>query len=124
MKLPNVQAAVVSKEKIVGYLLNQQHPDGRGKAIFFGNLGFDIEKWSALADALRKIAVENDVALEVESPHGRKYIIDGTLESPSSQMPRVRTVWIIDHGESNPRLVTAYPGNDGDIMLPRAIRDA
>jgi hypothetical protein len=35
MELPNASSVEVSREKIVGYLLNPGHPDGAGKAAFF-----------------------------------------------------------------------------------------
>jgi hypothetical protein len=45
----------------------------------------------------------------MESTHGKKYIVDGTMETPTGKSPRVRTIWIVDGGETVPRLVTAYP---------------
>jgi hypothetical protein len=45
----------------------------------------------------------------VPSPHGIKYIIEGVLEAPSGAAPRIRTVWILETGETDPRFVTAYP---------------
>jgi hypothetical protein len=45
----------------------------------------------------------------MESKHGKKYIVDGAIESPGGKTPMVRTVWIIDKGENIPRLVTVYP---------------
>ena len=45
----------------------------------------------------------------VPSSHGVKYIIEGVLEAPSGASPRIRTVWILETGETNPRFVTAYP---------------
>jgi len=62
-----------------------------------------------MAAALRMLAINSPVNLSVESPHGKKYIVDGAIETPSGKTPMVRTVWIIDSGETIPRLVTAYP---------------
>ncbi|MEO8494603.1 MAG: DUF6883 domain-containing protein [Planctomycetota bacterium] len=61
MKLPNVENPVVSREKVVGYLLNPAHPDGAGKAKFFTAQGFRVEHWETLAEALRGVARDNDV---------------------------------------------------------------
>jgi hypothetical protein len=36
------------------------------------------------------------------------------IETPGGRMPAVRTVWIVDHGTTAPRLVTAYPRDEGD----------
>ena len=50
-----------------------------------------------------------DVARQVRSTWGEKYLVDGPLDSPSGITPAVRTVWIVDAGTDAPRLVTAYP---------------
>lgn len=109
MKLPNAALAIVEREKIAEYLLNAAHPDNGGKAAFFLSLGFDRNDWRALAEALRKLALDADVTSRVESRHGKKYVVDGRMETPSKRSPLVRTVWIIDLGLETPRLVTAYP---------------
>ena len=113
MKLPNLENAVVSEEKITRYLLNSEHPDGAGKAAFFSALGFSAANWQELANALRRLAETTTVARSVESIHGKKYIIEGRLTSPCGKTPLVRTVWIVDQGGDIPRLVTAYPQEEG-----------
>ena len=109
MKLPNAHLAIVERVKIVEYLLNASHPDNGGKARFFMALGFRLDDWETLAAALRRMALESNVFQKMETVHGRKYIIDGALETPVGKTPVVRAVWIIDRGEDVPRLVTAYP---------------
>jgi hypothetical protein len=109
VRLPNVQFAVVEAEKVVDYLLNPAHPDNSGKALFFLGLGFRRDEWRSLAAAFQKEAEGHLVAKSMASPHGRKYIIDGRIETPSGRTPLVRTVWIVDRGFDTPRLVTAYP---------------
>jgi hypothetical protein len=54
--LPNAHLAVVERRKITEYLLNPTHPDNGGKASFFAALGFDVERWELLAEALRALA--------------------------------------------------------------------
>ena len=109
MQLPNVDRAIVSRVKIVDYLLNPLHPEGAGKATFFGSLGFTTDNWQLLAEALKNVASQSEVAFSVESAHGQKYIIEGEIDTPSGRRSFVRTVWIIDIDNSAPRLVTAYP---------------
>ena len=109
MKLPDVDRAQIPKAKVVKYLLSPTHPDGGGKAEFFTAMGFRREEWQVLADSLRQVARDFPVTKSMTSPHGRKYIIDGVLPTPSGQRPIVRTVWIVDAGTETPRLVTAYP---------------
>ncbi len=57
MPIPNAERAEVSRDKIVDYLLNPQHPDGAGKAAFYLAAGFGVERWEELADALKGLAV-------------------------------------------------------------------
>jgi hypothetical protein len=109
VKLPNTERAVVEQEKIVEYLLNPVHPGNGGKAAFFFSLGFRSEDWQTFAKALRTLAAEAEVSKSVESQHGKKYIVDGTIESPSGRKRLVRTIWIVNKGSDVPRLVTAYP---------------
>lgn len=98
------------RAKITEYLLNSSHPDNGGKARFFCDLGFDQMDPAELATALRRVGVAGDVIHRAESPHGLKFVVDGTLQSPRGPRVTVRTVWIVDAGQSVPRLVTAYPG--------------
>lgn len=109
MKLPNAHSAVVAQEKIVDYLLNPAHPENGGKAAFFLSLGFGREDWQSLAAAFLTLAEMEEVTENLESPHGRKYILEGRIQSPSDKAPVVRTIWIVDRGQDTPRLVTAYP---------------
>ena len=55
------------------------------------------------------IACSEDVYDVIKSPHGVKYVIDGWVNTPSGGLLRVRTVWIVDILQENPRFVTAYP---------------
>jgi hypothetical protein len=109
MQLPNFSAVEVSREKVVEYLLNPQHPDGAGKATFFLAAGFCVERWEELADVMKQLVERATVARSVDSPHGSKYIVEGEINTPSGRMAFVRTVWIVDHGQHVARLVTAYP---------------
>ena len=109
MKLPHPEQAVVEREKIVDYLLNDRHPDNGGKAAFFENVGFRREEWNVLAAALLMLAQTAEVSQRVLSPHGAKYVIVGPLQAPGGHTAMVLTVWIIDKGLEAARLVTAYP---------------
>ncbi|MFN2455535.1 MAG: DUF6883 domain-containing protein [Pyrinomonadaceae bacterium] len=109
MMLPNAHLAVVERKKITDYLLNVAHPDNGGKALFFMALGFLRADPETFAAALRQQALNFPVSQNMETVHGKKYIIDGAIETPTGKTPSVRTVWIIDSVENLPRLVTAYP---------------
>jgi hypothetical protein len=109
MILPNAESALVEQRKITEYLLNREHPDNGGKADFFIDLGFSVEDWENLADALRSLASNYAAIQSMESSHGKKYIVDGEIVSLIGKTPVVRTVWIVDRGQTIARLVTAYP---------------
>ena len=109
MKLPHADLAVVPERKLTDYLLNPAHPDNGGKAEFFVRLGFSRRDWVALAAAFRAQAQTSAVSEHAESPHGRKYVIVGPIESLAGKSALVRTIWIVDTGSDVPRLVTAYP---------------
>ncbi|MGD0351525.1 MAG: DUF6883 domain-containing protein [Verrucomicrobiota bacterium] len=109
MKLPNPDKLLVEREKIADYLLNPAHPDNGGKAEFFEKLGFRRKEWEILAAAFRVLAQTAEVTSHAESPHGRKYVIVGQIESPLGKPMAVKTIWIMDKGLDVARLVTAYP---------------
>jgi len=90
------------------------HPDGAGKANFFLAQGFTPDAWQLFADALRSVAARCPVEKQVDSAHGTKYVVDGELKTPAGKSPIIRTVWIVDQGKENPRLVTAYPHEPGE----------
>jgi hypothetical protein len=109
VKLPNAEKAVVERGKVVDYLLNSAHPDNGGKAAFFEGLGFRRQEWKKMAKSLQALAARTEVTSSTGSPHGRKYVIVGRIESPSGKMAVIRTIWIVDRGLDSARLVTAYP---------------
>ncbi|MXX53321.1 MAG: hypothetical protein F4Z35_05125 [Dehalococcoidia bacterium] len=109
MKLPNRGRAYVAQEKITLYLLSHRNPRGRGKARFFSAFGFRIERWLELAEALRVHGATHEVTETLEVDSGVKYIVDGVLDTPDGRNPLVRTVWMVDVGNSAPRFITAYP---------------
>ncbi|MBI1815548.1 MAG: hypothetical protein HYR72_11260 [Deltaproteobacteria bacterium] len=84
-------------------------PHTGGKAAFFQALGFDHDNWQAMAEALRKLALIAEVTKRVESHHGWKYVVDGSMEIAGKRSHSVRTIWIVERGLDAPRLVTAYP---------------
>lgn len=98
----------VSEAKLRDYLLAPEHPDGRGKALFFLATGFTRDDPVALEYALRTHATGRSATAEL-SPFGERLVVDGPLETPSGRIVSVRTVWFRDAGSERVRLVTAYP---------------
>ena len=109
MKLPCLNNLIVEHEKITGYLLNLGHRYGATKARFFMALGFSVEEWNKLADALREHGRTHDVAALRETGFGPRYAVEGEVSTPSGDQAFIRSVWQFDHGSVAPRLITAYP---------------
>jgi hypothetical protein len=108
MRLPFVDQASVSQTKLVEYLLNPDHPRGRGKAQFFLRLGFRREQPDILRQALLRLAATAEMA-ETKGMFGRKFVGAGELETPGGRTVHVVTVWMLADGAPPPQLVTAFP---------------
>ena len=109
MALPNKSRAYISISKITDYLLSETHIVGKSKAKFFRSFGFDETNVSQFEHGLIHIAQTESITETTKTIYGKKYVIDGELETPSGDMIRLRTVWIIETGDDIPRLVTAHP---------------
>jgi chromatin segregation and condensation protein Rec8/ScpA/Scc1 (kleisin family) len=109
MKLPHGDRGQVSEQKLRDYLLSLSHPVGRSKARFFRALGFDASQLDHFRSALLNLARHEEVETVEATPYGTKYIVTGPLQTPTGLSPLVRTVWIVEEGNSAPQLVTAYP---------------
>lgn len=109
MKLPNAARAIVPEEKITGYLLSKTHRDGRHKAAYFLGLGFAPDAWQILASAFLKHAADHEVARSDSTSFGVRYVVEGTIATPSGRTPSIRSVWFTETGEELPRFVTSYP---------------
>ncbi len=113
MKLPAGETSYVPREKITEYLLSLTHPVGQTKAVFFRKIGYNESNIESLEQALLTIARNGDV-VEIEAkPYGVKYIIEGSALSPSNIITKIRTIWIVEINQSQPRFITAYPAERG-----------
>ena len=77
--------------------------------IFQKNLGYDNTNAGTLERDLLAFAHDISVGETIVSEWGIKYVITSALHTPSGESVYLRTVWIVDQGESRPRFVTAYP---------------
>lgn len=82
MKLPNVEQAIIPQRKLTEYLLSPTHRVGRAKAAFFARFGFTQDAWEVFADALRRHALEYEVAMREETAFGVSYTVEGALHAP------------------------------------------
>jgi filamentous hemagglutinin len=108
MRIPGATEAVISTQKIVGYLLNPDHPDGGPKARVLGHAGFRVSHPEELKRALREQHLVGDAREGRFSPFGKKYEITGPLAGPTGHVAAT-SVWMIRHGETVPRLITIVP---------------
>jgi hypothetical protein len=108
MRIPAVERAFISREKIVGYLLNPDHPDGASKARLLAEAGFDATRPEQLEQALTAQHLSGDAREGRPSPFGKKYEVTGPLSGPQGSV-MATSVWRIRYGESFPRLITLIP---------------
>ncbi len=108
MKLPNAEQAIVAEEKLTRYLLDLSSKSGWGKAKFFLARGFTLENWYVFREALLRHAMEHEVSIREEREDGTIYVLDGEMRMPNGRIDNVRSVWMIDRGKHEPRLISAY----------------
>ena len=109
MTLPNANDAYIPISKLREYLLSPTHPEGGPKSVFFELMGFTQANIADLEKILLSIALNEKVVTHFEFAFGDKYVIDGKLSRIDGTEIPLRTVWIIDPGETAPRFITAYP---------------
>jgi hypothetical protein len=108
--LPNRDSATVDQAKVRDYLLSPSHPVGRFKSVFFAALGFSVEDWHVLRDALLELARSAEATPGQASPFGQKFEIRARLQGPSGRSAPVVTVWMVSNGRDFPHFITAFPG--------------
>lgn len=108
MKLPNPDRAIISPDKLEGYSLNSNHPEGRHKAtVFQSALGIGLEQAEELRAALRQALKSEDALPTKRNPYGQKYQIDLEM-TREGKNAIIRSIWIVRQTEDFPRLVTCY----------------
>lgn len=100
---------VIAEAKVTKYLLNLDHPDGRGKAKFFIDHGFAVDQPQALESAIHHHAQLNDLSSIEVGNYGTKSIVQCSIPTPDGRNPCILVVWIHEQGCDQQKLVTAYP---------------
>ena len=108
MKLPSDSILEIESKKIQNYLLNPDHPDGKSKAGFFLLNGITVENPSLLENLLKAQAMNEEVAKELATPFGKKFIFESAIEFPNRKTHHIRSVWIKNRNENVIKFVTAY----------------
>lgn len=114
MKLPYLENLLIPEQKIIDYLLSDEN--SKGKAAFFTSCGCTQTNWKELHLLLQQHAINHEVISVSKTIYGTKYIIEGFIAMPNGRHSFIRSVWIIDEGTDIPRLVTAYPLQQGKTL--------
>jgi hypothetical protein len=109
MRLPYGKNASVEERNLRAYLLSDTHAVGKVKAKYFRELGYGEDNVDLLREGLLRIALVDEVSESIATPFGMKYVVNGELVAPAGIVANIRTVWILEEGETSPRCVTAYP---------------
>lgn len=114
MLLPNGERAVVDIRKLSDYCLNPDSPRGSNKArVFAAALGITAADAPQLQSKLLEAARAVDALPGELDIYGQRYIVDFELETKIGNAI-VRSVWIILHNETAPRLTTCYVKRRGE----------
>lgn len=108
MKLPNRKKVIISRDKLINYVLSDEEP----KAKFFRNIGFTKTNFRSLKKVIYQLAQSGEAkeVTEEDSPyHTSKYTLEGKINSPTGKSVMVITIWVIDKGQKRPRLISVYP---------------
>lgn len=109
MKLPNADDAVIAQDKVRDYLLNVSHRRGGSKARLLISLGYKLDDWHRLAADVRQYHLSADVAIVRETEYGVRYEISAPILTPAGKTRPFRSIWQIDTGSTQARLITMYP---------------
>jgi len=110
--LPNKEKCIVQKDKIISYILNENHDIGKSKARFFQSFGFSTDSYEILQTALIEHGQNRPIIKSNDIGYGPKYTVQCSINTPSGEQPCIESVWIIEPGSDGPRLITAYPSNN------------
>jgi hypothetical protein len=108
MKLPHADRATIDIAKLRDYGLNPLHPEGKHKArVFSAALGFSLSDAEKLRAMIIAAISTEDATTGATDEHGARYAVDFSTQGLRG-MVTIRTAWIIDRGETAPRLVSCY----------------
>jgi hypothetical protein len=108
---PGVDKIIVPLDKIVRYLLNDEHPVGGPKARFFKQIGFGASEPQGLAQALVAQA-ETGAAVRQVRGQWELWRVRGPLIAPNGRSYMITSVWRRYADNDTFVLVTAFPGRD------------
>lgn len=106
--LPNVEQAVIEIEKLRDYVLNENHPVGKHKALIFKKiLNFSKDDAEELRDLILKEAQTSEAIIKHKDEYGQRYAVDLELMAENG-LVIIRTGWIIKTKENFPCLTSCF----------------
>lgn len=106
--LPNAGIAIVRLEKLRNYSLDSSHPTGKHKArVFAAALGMTGKDAPRLREMILRAVLVNEAFDAGTNMHGTRYTVDFQSLGLKGQVT-IRTAWIIDIGDTVPRLTSCY----------------
>ncbi len=108
LRLPNHESAVIDLNKLTGYSLNIDHPEGKHKALVFLSVlgmgqGDEYELQSLIFEAINV----NDAHVGKEDKFGKRYSVEFAC-TRNERTAIIKTAWIIRVDEEFPRLTSCY----------------
>lgn len=106
--LPNAELAVIDMKKLIDYVLNSEHEEGKHKAHVFSTvLGVTAKDGAELKDRILAEVVKNPMVPGKEDRFGKRYSVkfDWTRQNRTAT---VLTSWIVRTSEAVPRLTSCY----------------
>lgn len=77
------ESAIVDRDKLTGYCLNQEHPRGKHKArVFATALGFTSDNADELRSALLTAAATLDAQPALSDRYGDRYVLEFEISGP------------------------------------------
>jgi hypothetical protein len=113
---------IVDVRKLVEYALNEEHPNGKHKALLFRRLlGITKDDWRFLAEQLVAGLPREIVEGPRISEYGVQYHVDIPVVGRNGATKLVRTAWKIPNGRP-PFLTTVFIPEHADTELPAGLK--
>jgi hypothetical protein len=112
MRIPS--DATIAESKLTDYLLVQRPWDD--KSGYLRRAGFNLENWTALREAISRLADVVDAAQGRSSEYGTFYLVEGLLTGPTGTV-QVVCVWMKRAIDDSFHFVTLKPSRErsGDV---------
>lgn len=112
MLLPDADAAIIDSNKLVGYVLNKEHPEGKHKAYVFERvLGITSADAVEMREVILAKIKSNPATLGKIDQYGTRYVVKFEW-TRTNKTATVLTSWIIKTGETVPKLTSCYIVNE------------